>query len=324
MRYTDLHCDTLMKAFFEGRKSLYEIEDGMFRPAAFRRADGLLQFFAVYFPPHNERYPGLPEDLVYFKENRQIFLRTMEDPSGEFQKVTSVVDYRNLLASGRMGGLLAIEDGKAVEGRMEQLDAFFEQDVRLISLTWNFENCFGFPNSKDQVVMERGLKPFGKEAVERMNEIGMLVDVSHLSDGGFRDVADISRVPFVASHSNCRALAPHPRNLTDEMIRRLAERGGVMGLNVAPSFVDPNPSNPVSNAALLAKHARHAADVGGVDIVAVGTDFDGTWGQIEIDTPERMELLWDSLKKEGFTEQEIEKIAWKNAERVLLEVLPEK
>ena len=108
---------------------------------------------------------------------------------------------------------------------MEKLERFHAMGIRLISLTWNFENCFGYPNSRDRAVMERGLKPFGKDAVCRMQELGMLVDVSHLSDGGFWDVVKLSEKPFVASHSNCRALNPHPRRRRHgcELLSRLPD-----------------------------------------------------------------------------------------------------
>ena len=121
----------------------------------------------------------------------------------------------------KTGLLLTIEDGGVCGSNLENVKKVFELGVRLITLTWNYENAFGFPNGKDG-----GLKPLGIEAVQEMNRLGILVDVSHLSDDGFWDVQKYSKKPFVASHSNARAVTGHPRNLTDEMIRAVAESAG--------------------------------------------------------------------------------------------------
>jgi membrane dipeptidase len=168
--------------------------------------------------------------------------------------------------------------------------------------------------------MSRGLKPFGKDAIRRMNELGMVVDVSHLSDGGFRDVAEISRKPFVASHSNCRELSPHQRNLTDDMIRVLARKGGVAGLNYGPSFLNADTSCIDSTAALISAHAQHLKNTGGIDCVALGSDFDGIGGNLEIGLVEKMPQLFDQFHRDGLKDDEIEKIAWKNALRVLKDI----
>ena len=119
-----------------------------------------------------------------------------------------------------------MEEGGVLNEKQERLEELYRLGIRLITLTWNYENCLGYPNSRDGEVMNRGLKAFGLEIVERMNALGMLVDVSHLSDGGFWDCIRVSRAPIIASHSNARALCGVPRNLTDDMLRALAEKGG--------------------------------------------------------------------------------------------------
>lgn len=134
--------------------------------------------------------------------------------------------------NGKMSAVLTVEEGGILNGKMEYLDELYHQGIRLITLTWNYENCIGFPNSREPELMNRGLKPFGMEVVRHMNELGMIIDVSHLSDGGFWDVAAHSTKPFLASHSNARTLCKHPRNLTDEMIKALAEKGGVRIYNM--------------------------------------------------------------------------------------------
>lgn len=204
---------------------------------------------------------------------------------------------------------------------MARLEWLYGLGVRVLGLTWNYANCFGAPNSQDPAVMSAGLTPFGRDAVVRMQELGMLVDVSHLSDGGFRDVAALARRPFVATHSNCRAFSPHPRNLTDEMIRALADRGGVMGLNFCPEFLTPAAAGRESRVEDLVAMARHEKRVGGIEVVAIGSDFDGIDGDLEIPDAARMPLLADGLSRGGFTDDEIDKILCGNVLRVIRDAI---
>ena len=323
--YSDMHCDTLMKAFFDHHDTIWDQPDYMFDYKSYMETAGLLQFLAVWFPASeyvHENGQHMVDDMAYFEGCHQILENTLADHK-EVMKVRNYAEYEEMKKSCKMGALLSMEDGRAVGGSFEQLEYFYKQDVRLITLTWNFENCFGFPNSTDPQIMEKGLKPFGKEAIQAMQEKGMLVDVSHLNDGGFYDVADICKRPFVASHSNCRELMGHQRNLKDDMIRILAEKGGVMGLNFCPKFVgyENGTKEPICTAEGLAAHAFRAADIGGVEVVAIGTDFDGIGGNVKVNCPGKMEMLWDALKKVGFTESQIDKIAFGNVERVLKDSL---
>ena len=153
--------------------------------------------------------------------------------------------------------------------------------------------------------------------VERMNELGMIVDVSHLSDGGFWDVLKYSRKPVVASHSNARALCPHPRNLSDEMIRVLAEKGGISGLNFYPYFLKENGKAGMDD---LIRHIEHMYYVGGEEFVAIGTDFDGfDDGELDVEHLGQMERVYDALKKRKFHDSQIEKFWSKNALRLIKE-----
>ena len=170
-------------------------------------------------------------------------------------------------------------------------------------------------------MMQRGLKEFGKEAVARMNELGILVDVSHLSDGGFWDVVKVSKKPFVASHSNSRDICPHIRNLTADMIKALADKGGVIGINYGPEFIHPDKEKGRSDLEIMGRQIKELINRGGVDCVALGSDFDGIEGDVEISSVDKLPLLFDYLRGLGLSEDNIEKIAWKNVMRVMKEVL---
>lgn len=151
----------------------------------------------------------------------------------------------------------------------------------------------------------------------------MIVDVSHLSDAGFYDVLACTRSPFVASHSNARAVCPHVRNMTDDMIRKLATRGGVMGLNFSADFLEQRQAgedNPGTVAAVV-RHARHIVNIGGVECLGLGSDFDGIKTHQELPHAGCMDRLFEALKQAGFTENQIEKIFSENVLRLYREVL---
>ena len=154
-----------------------------------------------------------------------------------------------------------------------------------------------------------------------MEELGMIIDVSHLSDAGFYDVLKYTKAPFVASHSDARALCPHQRNLTDEMIRALAERGGVIGLNYCASFLAQQQRDAMATIEQIAAHAKHIAKVGGIGCLGLGSDFDGIGNPVEMQDASGMIRLSDGLRKAGFHESEVDAIFSGNVMRIYEEIL---
>lgn len=235
--------------------------------------------------------------------------------SGRLEMAKEPADIEIIHKKGKIAAVLTVEEGGVLNGRLARLEELYERGVRLMTLLWNYENCIGAPNSRDRLLMEKGLTPFGIQVVEKMNGLGMIVDISHASDGVFWDVLRHSRKPVAATHSNCRALADHPRNLTDEMLKALGENGGVAGLN----FYGPFLGTPdVSCLEEMTAHILHMIKVGGMDLPAIGTDFDGFDGMQKMDIPDigRMGRLWEALKKKGLTEGQLDKIWYKNALRL--------
>ncbi len=212
--------------------------------------------------------------------------------------------------------LLTLEDCGAVQSRHERIDALYAAGARLAAPIWNDENCFGTPNAPHP--QPYGLTPFGIEAVSHFEKIGIIVDVSHMSDEAFWDVFRTAQKPFIASHSNARAICAHPRNLTDDMLRALADAGGVCGLNFYPIFVT---GSYACTAAQVALHAAHIKKTAGCETIAIGSDFDGFKGDNEIKDISELHLLETELKKNGFSTAEIENIFYKNALRVFHECL---
>lgn len=180
-----------------------------------------------------------------------------------------------------------------------------------------FEDYFYKPNTTD------GLTEQGFLFVNEMEKMGMIIDVSHLSDAGFYDVLECTTKPFVASHSNARAMCRASRNLSDDMIRKLAERGGVMGLNYCADFLKEVPvgeRNP-GNLEDMVRHAKYITDVGGIEVLGLGSDFDGIDTNEGLPGADSMYLLWEALKNGGYTESQLDKIFSENVLRVYAEIL---
>ena len=318
----DMHCDTLMRAYFRDKDDLFTCPEFDLDISRMIESGMMAQFFAIFVPSAKEyaryekEYKG---DDEYIDKCASIFNHTVQKHADVVAKATSAKEILDNYASYKVSAILTMEDGVAVQGDMKKLDYFHSLGVRALSLTWNYENCFGYPNSKDPEIMQKGLKDFGKEAVKHMQEIGMLVDVSHLSDGGFYDVYKLSKVPFIATHSNARALCNHSRNMTDDMILKLHEKGGVMGINICPDFLDDTPGNKDSKISRLCDMIEHEKEIAGIEVCAIGTDIDGTHGNFEMKGPCDSNKLFDELIRRGFSTSDIEKIAYKNIIRVMNE-----
>ena len=158
------------------------------------------------------------------------------------------------------------------------------------------------------------------EEEEEMERLGIVIDLSHLNDAGIRDVFAHTRGPVIASHSNARGACFHLRNLSDEMIRQLAERGGVTGINFCPSFLREEESAAKKASTMdMVRHMKYLRNVGGIDIIGLGTDFDGFSGETDVPDTAHMQHLADVMSHEGFTDEEIEKVFSKNVLRVFRE-----
>lgn len=316
--YIDMHCDTLLRALGNENSTIYDGE-GMLNIKMMKEAGQLAQFFAVFFPEPDPHFQ-IPKDEIFWDMLRNALNEQVALHSDLIAMAGTADEIIQNKKEGKMSAVLTIENGRIVNGHMNRLYELRKQGVTAMTLTWNFANCFGYPNSRDYEIMQKGLTDFGKEAIEVMNEIGIIIDVSHLSDGGFWDVAEISKKPFAATHSNSRTLSPHTRNLTDDMVKTLASKGGISGLNFGPEFLSKDINNKDSRIEDLAAHVMYFYKIGGEDFIALGTDFDGVRGNFEAGTPLEMEKLFAELAKQGLTERQLEKFASGNILRVMKEV----
>lgn len=308
----DLHCDTIYK--ITNWKDEINLKDNNISIDLNKMEKGKVkgEFFALFIDKGETKDP-----IKTCNKMLDRFYGEM-DANKEFIKLTkNYKDYKENVNEGIISAFLTIEGGEALDGEIYNLRNFYRLGVRLVTLTWNYENEIGYPNC-DKMFMQKGLKEFGIEIVKEMNRLGMIIDVSHLSDGGFYDVAKYSKCPFIASHSNARSITNHSRNLTDDMIKILSNKGGVIGINFCNKFLG---NNEISRIEDMISHIKYIKNIGGIDCIALGSDFDGISCEVEIKDISEMDKLIERLDSSGLNENEIEKICFKNAERVIAEVL---
>lgn len=318
----DLHCDTIY-ALWVNRSSLSLLSNDLSVDVTKLKEGGVKgQCFALFVPMHqdNQWYGSLrPWEIVNALHDR--FLCELEKAKGELTAYRSVSQFEQ--EKGPFA-ILTVEEGGAIEGDVTRIHTLATWGVKIMSLTWNYRNELASPNSLDPKVMSQGLTEKGFEALEALQSEGIICDISHLSDGGVRDVLFSSKVPVLASHSNAREVIDVPRNLPDDLIKALADRGGVMGLNFCPSFlhVYPEGTEKKDHFSLIAdmvRNIQHVYAVGGEDILAMGTDFDGIGGTLEIPSSSAMPRLHDALLKGGIPAHVLDKMWEGNALRVLKE-----
>jgi len=245
MKVVDMHCDTISEIYKDhragGNASILE-NSMMIDLKKMQAGDYGLQNFALY--TNLDRAEGKP--FEYCMQLLDTFYNEMEAHRDMIGIVKSYKDIEENWKQGKMSALLTIEEGGVCQGELGFLRNFYRLGVRMMTLTWNYPNELAFPNKREMqengrsrlvADTENGLTETGVRFVREMERLGMIIDISHLNDAGIWDVFRHTKKPFVASHSNARAVASHARNLTDEMIRALAERGGVVGINYYSCFL---------------------------------------------------------------------------------------
>lgn len=314
MPFIDLHCDTVTE-LLDQNKSLAD-NNLCISVKKLKQAKVFCQFFAMYVKLAELGSPQAAFERI--ERMYKCFCAEMAANQTEILHVRSAQELENARSNGKIAAFLTVEEGGVCGSSIERLEKLYDMGVRLITLTWNYENTIGYPNSDDAKIMNSGLKPFGIEFVENMQRLGMIIDVSHLSDGGFWDVCKHAKKPFVASHSNARAVRNFRRNLTDEQLKALGEHGGVTGINFFHRFLGYDETGSISQ---MVEHILHIKNVAGIETLAIGSDFDGFGGPCEMHDATDLPKIIDALTAAGFSSEEIEKICWKNALRVIKDVL---
>ena len=251
------------------------------------------------------------------------FYKGLEENEDKMTLVLNYEDIKKAERNGKVAGLLSIEGGEPLLGNLAALRMFYRLGVRAMGLTWSLRNELG--NGSGEKRPTGGLSDFGMSVVEEMNRLGMLVDVSHLNDEGFGDVVELNKGPFIASHSNCRTLCDVSRNLTDDMIRTLAEKEGVMGMNFLPFFLVPRSEIQAGRRATvkdIVDHIDHIMDLVGPDHIGLGSDYDGIpYPPDDLEDCSKMSNITMELVKRDYSKEDINKILGGNFLRVIKQVL---
>lgn len=312
MPFVDLHCDTISRLLACRRAGvsagLRRGPGGHISLEKLRESGYLLQTFALFV---NLREVGDPTEEVFALA--ELYRRELEENRDWAAPVTSFAEMEQARKDGKVACLLSVEEGGVCRGDVEVLRRLYRLGTRMMTLTWNYENELGRPNGR-----AGGLTEAGFAFLEEMERLRMLPDVSHLSDDGFWAVCRAAKRPFLASHSSCRALREHPRNLTDDMIRAIADRGGIVGVNFYANFLG---DSPVTRTEDIVRHLRHLVDVGGLGVAALGSDFDGIDCALEMGDAGCMDRLVAALEGGKFSAGEIEAVCWRNAWRFFRENL---
>lgn len=309
----DGHCDSLSD-FVNNLRTLQDpSQGGQWDINRARQTGVALQFLAAFIETKYKPNRSLQRGLQLI-EGAHRFLKTHSD---QLFLVQGKLDLEQIPNPTRLGILLSVEGGEILGEDLFMLDIIFKLGVRALGLTWNQRNAIAA--GVDEADTQLKLSNFGQEVVRHMNQLGMLIDVSHLNEAGFWHVLEVSKDPIAATHSCAKALCAHPRNLTDPQLRALGSHNGVVGVNFYPYFLK---DSGVATRDDVVHHICHIAEVSGVETVGLGSDFDG----IEV-TPEGLgqvgdyTYLQEDLIKTGFSTREVEQIMGGNFRRLLSDVL---
>jgi membrane dipeptidase len=288
------------------------------------------QFFSIFVHSRYATTPGAS------KERALAMIDALgaqaKEHDDRLELAASAADVRRIAAAGKIAALMGLEGGHAIENDLEALRMFHARGVRYMTLTWS--NTNDWADSSGDAPRHGGLTDFGREVVREMNRLGMLVDISHVSDETFWDAIETTSKPVIASHSSARALVDVPRNMTDDMLRAVGKNGGVVMVNFGGPFLDPSKvgmkrilwdmathlgPSPVPLARLL-DQIDHVASVAGHDHVGLGSDFDGTFFLPEgASDVSGFPAITAGLAERGWSDEDLQKLLGENALRVLAE-----
>jgi membrane dipeptidase len=279
-----------------------------------------------------------------------------EDMPEAVMLCTTAEDVRRAHKSGRIAALMGMEGGHMINNSLPVLRMYAALGVRYLTLTHSVNTDWA--DSSGDTPKHNGLTDFGRDVVRELNRLGVMVDISHVADKTFFDALEISKAPMIASHSSCRAISGHPRNMTDEMIKALAARGGVIQINYLDSFIDPDlyayslktreasrelmqkhggPSRenfakvreelakqfgpaPKASWERIVEHIDHAVKLVGADHVGLGSDFDGGSMPVGMEDCAQLPKITEALLRKGYKEADIRKILGENTVRLLADV----
>ncbi len=295
----DAHTDVLWKMLEHPTLDFYKADDGLaVNFPNLVKGDVDIQVFAIFVSTFSSSRFSLALksiDDFYQKINKQ----------DKIEIATSNDEIVEILNKGSKVAILSLEGAEAIEGDLFKLRTLYRLGVRVVGPTWNYAN-----EVADGILEQRGggFTNFGNSLIDEVNNLGMLLDVSHLSEKGFYEVLEKSKKPILASHSNCRAICNHPRNLTEDQIKSIIAVNGMIGVTFVKSFVSDQ-SNPTIDDLLL--HIEYIAELGGINNIGLGSDFDGANTIQMLENASKYDNLINALQK-SYNNNQVEGIIGQN------------
>lgn len=301
MQLFDLHCDTLYRSLFENQ-GFYQNDFDISISKA-KIFSNWIQCFAIWIPDTFRGKKAI--DLL-----ERSYSRLIDELNKNQEFIIRCKDKEDLEKAQRLkkfGAIFTIEGSAALGGDISLLDRCKEMGVKVITLTWN-----GVCEAGDGALVEnlKGITPFGKKLIKRMNELDIIIDVSHASDKLFYDALSLSKKPIIATHSNSRKVCNHKRNLTDDQLKCIKENNGIVGINLCKDFLNAKKEADFSD---IERHIYHLLSILGEDKVAFGGDLDGADLPIGYGGILGMETLYEYLLKRNYKEELLYNIFWNNA-----------
>ena len=311
MKLFDLHCDTISRC----REKSLPLRNNQELSISLEKAQGYqnwAQVFAICVPEAYKKNNPYSQ----FIAQRDFFALQIEKNADCAVFVRSKEDFLEAEQTGKCAAFLGIEGALVLEGRPERIGEVKQMGVRVITLTWNFRNeiACGIGEERDT-----GMTKIGVQCVQEMAKQGIVIDVSHLSVRSFDDLLQATDVPFIASHSNLKRLCGHRRNLSDEQFREIVRRKGLVGVNFYPEFLE-NDSSKASIDSII-KHIETMLELGGEEVVAIGSDFDGASMPSDLQHIGDVEKLYERLLQRGYSEELVQNLFYNNARRVFWSAL---
>ena len=309
----DLHCDTLAdwKYANTGNPDTLDDPERVLSLSAMPEEVNWAQFYAVFIPDEEQGQAAVD----YFEKNRLNFERQMEKFSDRIAPCRGAADMEAAWAAGKTAAFLTIENGTPINGDLARVKELADQGVCCITLVWNGDYEIGSGHTT-----EKGLTDFGKALIPELEKHGILIDVSHLNDNGFADLLKVAKKPFIATHSNARAICGHKRNLTDDMIKEMVKRDCLIGLNYFVKFLKDD--GVVESLDALYDHIMHFFALGAQKNLALGSDYDGATLPDCLNTPAKSAGIYEYLLSRGMSEELAQGIMYKNAQEFFRKNLP--
>jgi len=282
-------------------------------------------FFSIYMPGTVTGPEAVKRSLLLIDAVR----RLAEQHPGEIVLATSAADVRAANKAGKFAALMGMEGGHMIDDNLSILRDYQRLGVRYLTLSHSVNT--NWSDSSGDKPAHNGLTDFGKDVVRELNRLGVMVDISHVADKTFWDALEVSRAPLLASHSSCRALSGHPRNMTDDMIKALGAKGGVIMINYSTTFLSnelyeatqnnvPAAERPRVSWEKIVDHIDHAVKLVGAAHVGLGSDFDGTTVPDGMDDVSKLPKITAALRQKGYAEQDVRNILGENILRLMEKV----